>query len=456
MMWEKRLRNITGSDFIKNIVMLISGNIIGYGINLITLPIISRIYTQNELGEYELILSSAGIFLAILQLSMMLVIMIPEEEHEAIIISKIICYFTLFGSILIVAVLLSLASNIQFFHVNISYRVGVILFGFYLFFYNLQNIYYSFTNRKKMYSVLFWNPILMAAVNGLFSIIFGFLNGGSIGYLIGTITSYVFAILHMKRYVHPFADSVSMHEIKKVLAEYREYPLIQLPAALVSTIALQIPAQFLGRIFSAAVLSGYTMACKILTVPVSLLAAPVNRVYYRTLVEKLEKREKAGEFAFSLIKHNILLAIIPIGLLMIFGDRILSIFLGRAWGVSGTYILIMGMMYLLKYCSACMSGTFVAAGKQRVSLFFSVFNLILYGLWGIMVFNIQIGVIKAIILYTIFASIQEIVNLILCMYCLRYSIIECLKFFLNYIMGSTIIIYLLYGFRRWIEWRAVN
>ena len=80
-MWEKRLRNITGSDFIKNIVMLISGNIIGYGINLITLPIISRIYTQNELGEYELILSSAGIFLAILQLSMMLVIMIRIKKE---------------------------------------------------------------------------------------------------------------------------------------------------------------------------------------------------------------------------------------------------------------------------------------------------------------------------------------------------------------------------------------
>ena len=92
MIWKKGLTNITGSEFIKNIMMLITGNIIGYGINLITLPIISRIYTQSELGEYELILSSAGIFLAILQLSMMLVIMIPEEEHEAVIISKIILY----------------------------------------------------------------------------------------------------------------------------------------------------------------------------------------------------------------------------------------------------------------------------------------------------------------------------------------------------------------------------
>jgi O-antigen/teichoic acid export membrane protein len=456
MIWKKGLTNITGSEFIKNIMMLITGNIIGYGINLITLPIISRIYTQSELGEYELILSSAGIFLAILQLSMMLVIMIPEEEHEAVIISKIILYFTLFGSILIVAVLLALAPDIQFFHVNISYSGGILLFGLYLIFYNLQNIYYSFTNRKKLYSILLWNPVLMAAANGFFSIAFGLCGGGSVGYLLGTIISYIAAILHMKRHVQPFVDSVRIYEIKEVLAKYREYPLIQLPAALVSTIALQIPAQFLGRIFSAAVLGGYTMACKILTVPVSLLAAPVNRVYYRSLVEKLENREEAGKFAFSLLKNNILIAVVPIGLLMVFGDKIISIVLGRAWRISGTYILIMGMMYLLKYCSACMSGTFVAAGKQRISLFFSVFTLFLYGVWGFIIYKVQIDVISAIILYTVFASIQEIVNLLLCMYCLRFPMMKCLKFFLNYIIGSTAIIYLLYGFRRWIEWRFLK
>ena len=69
---KENLIDILKSDFIKNIATLISGNIIGYGINLITLPIISRVYTQSELGGYDLIVSSAGIFLTILQLSLIL------------------------------------------------------------------------------------------------------------------------------------------------------------------------------------------------------------------------------------------------------------------------------------------------------------------------------------------------------------------------------------------------
>lgn len=453
---KENLIDILKSDFIKNIATLISGNIIGYGINLITLPIISRVYTQSELGGYDLIVSSAGIFLTILQLSLMLVIMIPKEDYQAAVISRIIWYFTLIGSFLSVVFLIVLSfmpSGFQLFEVNISYPYGLLLFGCYLVFYNLQNIYYAFSNRKKLYSVLFWNPILMAAANGILSIGFGLCGKGIAGYLFGTIASYAIAILHMKRYVQPFLGKFNFEEIKKTLFVYRAYPLVQLPAALVASIAIQIPAQFLGRMFSTAVLGGYTMACKILSVPVALLASPVNRVYYRSLVEKLEKQENAGEFAFSLLKHNILLAVVPVGILMIFGDWIAGFVLGKGWEISGIYILIMGMMYLLKYCSTCMSGTFVAVGMQKLSFKFSLFTLLLFSVWGGITYWADLSAMEAIILYTIFASAQELLNLLLCMYCLKFSIWHYIKFVLTYILGSVVGIYLLYGLRKWIEWR---
>lgn len=423
--------------------------------NLITLPIISRIYTQSELGGYDLIVSSADIFLTILQLSLMLVIMLPKEEEQAVIVCKIIWYFTLVGSGLSVMTLLIVKSRFQLFNVVASYSMGIILFGCYLVCYNLQNIYYSFTNRKKLYSVLLWNPILTAGVNGILSVGLGILGWGTIGYLIGTIISYIAAVIHMKRYVRPFAGKVNLRAVKETLIQYRRYPMVQLPAALVSSVALQIPAQFLGRMFSASVLGGYTMACKLLSVPVALLAAPVNRVYYRTLAGKLNDKEKAGEFAFLLLKNNVLAACIPIGVLIIFGDWIVGLLLGKSWMISGTYILIMGMMYLLKYCSACMSGTFVAAGKQNISFGFSVFTLLLYAMWGVITSRLKLGVLEAIIFYTICASVQELTNLLLCMYCLKVSIIKYLHFVLKYIVGSTVIIYLIYAFRQWIQWRCV-
>ena len=444
---RKKILYIKSSDFIKNIATLLSGNILGYGINLVLLPIISRIYTQSALGEYDLLISSANIVLPILQLSLLLVIMIPSDEMVAKIICRIILYFTLIGSAIICCILFFLAPGFYLFKLNVPYAYGLILFSGYLILYNLQNIYYSYTNRKKLYSVLFWNPIIMSATNGILSIVLGKCNGGSSGYMIGTLASYAVAVMHMKKHVHPFQCEQSPVKIYSVLKQYKKYPLVQLPSALVSNIAIQLPAQFLGRMFSVTILSGYTMACKILSVPVSLLAVPVNRVYYRTLIEKLENGENAGEFAFTLVKNNIMMAFVPIGFLMIFGDIITGFFLGSEWAVSGVYISILGVMYLLKYCSSCMSGTFVAVGRQDLSLGFSVFTLLLYGGCFIFAYRLELGIIETMIFYAFFASLHELMNLLLCMHCLQFPITRYLKFVLKNILVGFSIVYLFCGIR---------
>lgn len=265
--------------------------------------------------------------------------------------------------------------------------------------------------------------------------------------MIGTLASYAVAVMHMKKHVHPFQCEQSPVKIYSVLKQYKKYPLVQLPSALVSNIAIQLPAQFLGRMFSVTILSGYTMACKILSVPVSLLAVPVNRVYYRTLIEKLENGENAGEFAFTLVKNNIMMAFVPIGFLMIFGDIITGFFLGSEWAVSGVYISILGVMYLLKYCSSCMSGTFVAVGRQDLSLGFSVFTLLLYGGCFIFAYRLELGIIETMIFYAFFASLHELMNLLLCMHCLQFPIIRYLKFVLKNILVGFSIVYLFCGIR---------
>lgn len=441
----KKIIYIKSSDLIKNIATLLSGNILGYGINLLSLPIISRLYTQSELGEYDLIVSSANIVIPVLQLALLLVIMLPKEDLQANCICKIIWGSTIIGSIFIVCFLNLISSRYKILNINAPYKITTVLFGAYIIFNTLQAIYYSYTNRKKLYKILFWNPILMNATNSAGSIMLGIIGLGSLGYLVGTILSYLIAVLHMARFVFPFRGHVSYSYIKTTLSEYKMYPLVQMPANLIQTWGIQLPSQFLGRIFSVATLGGYTMACKILSVPVSLLATPVNRVYYRTLVEKINAGQDAGEFAFSLFSNNIKIAIVPISILMIFGEWIVKFLLGNNWAVSGTYITILGIMYLLKYCVACMAGTYVATKRQSYSIITAVLNLIIYIMCFSLAYMIKLGALETIILYTIFSSIYEIVSISLCMHCLRYSLKKVWIFIAKYILGLSLIVYPIYA-----------
>lgn len=150
--FTKSLLKIKESDLVKNIFILMSGNILGYGISFIMLPIISRIFTQSELGMYDLIVSSASIIMPILQMALLLVIMIPREDEQAICICKIISLTAIIGSILIILFLLFFSSSYRIFSGGF-YEINLIMLGLYIIFNTIQSVYYSYTNRKKLYKV---------------------------------------------------------------------------------------------------------------------------------------------------------------------------------------------------------------------------------------------------------------------------------------------------------------
>lgn len=432
------------SEVVKNMAVLASGVVLGYGINMALLPIIGRLYSPAQLGEYDLVLSIGNIIISLVSLALIIAIMIPREDEEAVKICKVINASTNILLAAFVVLNLIISPYYKLFDISINYYLACGILVLYVWAYNQQNLYYAFVNRKKKYKVLFWNPILAAIMNSGLSIIFGLFHWGTVGYLLGTISSYVACIIHMRKHVNPFCGKHSASILWETLKKYKVYPLVQLPANMVSTVSAQIPIQFLGRMFSTTALGGYTMACKLLSVPVSLLATPVNRVYYREAAEKHAKGEMIGDFCFNIIEKNIKLAILPIGILVVFGKEIATLFLGQTWSVSGTYISILGILYLLKYCSACVSGTFIILGKQKTALFCSIWLLFQYTTCFVIANSLNMTVVQTIIFYAVLDGIYNFVNLLLCMIYAKFSIKKYMIFVLKYIVGSAIIIWGIY------------
>lgn len=438
------IEKIKNSDIVKNIAMLASGVVIGYAINTLLLPIIGRVYTPSEIGEYDLVTSIGNIAMNLVCLALIVAIMLPREDEEAIKICKIIKTANLIFLSFFLLVLIIISPYYKIFDVSDNYYLTCFLLVMYIWMFNQQSIYYSFVNRKKLYKTLFWNPIFTAIVNSGCSILLGVLGLKTTGYLLGTIASYVACVFHMRLKVNPYEGKHTLSELWETLKGYKVYPMIQLPANMVSTVSTQLPIQFLGRAVSTSALGGYTMACKILSVPVSLLATPVNRVYYREAAELRNRGENIGNFCFNVLDKNIKLALLPITILIVFGEKIVTVFLGNNWQQSGVYLSVLGILYLLKYCSSCLSGTFVVVGKQKTGLISSILALLLYSLCFGIAQLLDLSVLYTIILYAVADSIYNFIVLFLYMYYTKFSIRRYLVFVFKYIIGSSIIIYGLY------------
>lgn len=443
-MIKKYIDKLKSTEIVKNIIVLVSGVVIGYGINMILLPIVSRVYSPEVLGEYDLITSNGNIIATLVCLALVVAIMTPRKDEEAIRICKLIRVSSILFTAITFLILLVAAKQIKIFDVKMNYVFALLLLSLYVILFNEQNIFYAYTNRKKKYKVLFWNPIFSALINSGGSIILGLLWGGTISYMAGTLLSYLACILHMRANVNPYEGKINLQELKQTLNRYKVYPKVQLPANMVSIVSGQLPIQFLGHVFGTAALGGYTMACKILSIPVTLLATPINRVYYKEAAEKYSKGEQIGSFCFDMIEKNIKIAIIPIGILIIAGQKIVPFFLGKDWEIAGIYISALGMLYLLKYCSSCVSGTFVIIEKQSVALICSICSLVMYICSFIIASILNLNVVQTIVLYAIFDGLYNLLNLFLCVFYTGYSMKNYFVFLLKYIVGSMFFIYAVY------------
>lgn len=375
--FAERIRN---NSFIKNVLSLSSGVIIGQIISTVGMPIISRIYTAADMGDYTLITSSANVIIAISVLGMLTVFMLPAKDSEARELCRLVTLSTIVISIVCVIFLYLISPWWRILSTEkISYSIALVVLWSYVVLSSVNNICYAYVNRMRMYKVLFWNPILGAAVNISFGIVFGLLGWGVVGYTLAHVISMFANIFHLVIHANPFSSIPQSERIgyKKLLISYQRFPKYQMPANLISNIAIQIPLEIMNITFSATVLGYYSMANRILSMPIALLATPINRVYFQEASRRHQRGEDIAEFGYKIMESNIKIAIIPIVILMVFGRWIFAFILGSQWAEAGSYAAMLGIYFLVTFCVNCLSGSFVIIGKSSWNLVCATINVLI-------------------------------------------------------------------------------
>lgn len=425
---------VRNNSFVKSVMTLSAGVLVSQVITFVSLPFISRIYGPGILGDYSFLVSNAAILGVLVCLGLMSAIMIPKEDNEAKGLCRLTVLAVILLSTLLLAVALLLSGTLQLFTVNLNYKVACLLLWLYIVLTNISAVCYAYTNRLKLYKVLFWNPVIGVCADLAVSILLGLLGCGLWGYLFGKLLSALLTTLYMLRYANPFSgktdDSYSMLNL---LRKHKKFPLYQCPANIVDTLAQQLPVQLVKRLFGSAILGSYSMCMGILGIPVRFLSSPVNRVYYQEAASRYNAGEPIGEFSYKILTANIKTAIIPIALLMIFGEPLFVFFLGAQWEQAGSFAAILGLYQLVVFCSTCLSGNFVIIGKQKLNLFFSVLgivlNLLAFGI-GFFAFG---NVYHVLVLFALAGTLYKLADIGLFLYYTGIRFGRFLRFVLFYI-----------------------
>lgn len=370
--WEK----MKGSSFFVSVIKVGSGQLAAQFFSLVSIPILSRIYSDTAYGETALITSTAAILTSASTLGLTSAVMKPEEDEEArtVFTTAFLVNFMICSGF--VGIYLLLAGKRRLFEISGSYALALLLMWLYCVLNTTASLLKVYINRRKKYNKLFWNPIIGAVGNLVVAMPLGMLGLGFEGFMLTHIVQLLIVIIHMMRGDIPFSKKYCIRDFKRVIIDYKEYILFQYPSNFVGNFGIEYPTQYFGRTFTSQELGGYSMCVRILKFPVRLIAAPISTVYFRTATEYHREGKNLAGFTYQMISKILLISVLPITVFIFISEPLFAFVLGEAWREAGSLASFLIIQYVLLFCSQTTSYCRVSIGRQRMNLAVTTIRLI--------------------------------------------------------------------------------
>ncbi|EML9207367.1 type 8 capsular polysaccharide synthesis protein Cap8K [Staphylococcus aureus] len=361
-----RLNKFIGDSFL---MILSSG--IAQVILIITTPIITRLYSPTEFGEFTIFSNIAMILIPIINARYDLLIVNTKNDRSANILSQI----SFLISLLILLILIPIFAISAWLYPN--FILDFIFIIIMLFLVSLTNIFTNYLNKERKHKVLSLINVFRAGSMALLQIIFGLLALGSLGLIIGFSLSYIAGItLGYKTFKKHFNIVRDKEETKALFLENKNQLVYSTPSILLNSLSFSVVVFFIGILYTNTEVGIYGMAIRVLGIPVTIISLGLSKIFMQ---QANDYYIEYGNFRNLLLKFSSILVIVSIILyvpLYLFSEELVNILLGHSWVDAITVIKIVIPLFVIRLIVSTVSLSVIVLQKQQLELILQALFLI--------------------------------------------------------------------------------
>jgi len=408
----------TSGSFRRNTLIMSSGAFINVLFSLILYPIVTRIYSKEDFGDYGLIISVVSILSLAGTALYPTGIVIPKFRASFYALVKL-C-FTLTFVTLVVTILWILFFQKSFLYIFKLHGVrdylylipiGVVAFS-------LKTIFININVRRKLFK---YNAISNVAGSfSMKSLNVGYallISASSFGLLITHFVSVAIQILTLgigkiKRDII-FSMSSSFDAMRQVAIKYKKYPLHLLPGNLINKYTSDLPIYLLTAYFNSSIVGAFVLANSIMLIPLNVIGNSMSSVFLQKSNELYIKNPRElSKFTSNLNRKMVALGVVVFGFLFGFGDIAFCLVFGKKWLLAGQIAIVLSICFVMKLIAGPLAVIFKSVGKEQYSLYASVVLGVLRtaGLYAGLYYN---NFMKAVWFFTIGNAIGYLFTLML-------------------------------------------
>jgi O-antigen/teichoic acid export membrane protein len=369
---------IKKSDFISKIILLVSGTLIAQSISYLLSPVISRLYTPEEMSYLTLFIKIVSFLAVISTARYEIAFPIPKrDEHAFSLYRKSFFFIKIIVLLSVIAVLLFDVFEIQKIYLeSILYFIPI---GIFLVAFNSQGLNWAI--RMEDYKSINTSKILQSSANSIFCVLFGFLSFGEYGLLISFVISLILSNIPYWRVFSRTKKMMYSFKLKgrdfAILKSYSDFPFINLPHVMMDLTKELFIALFLIYYFDKEVLGLYDFSYRMLRLPIAIIGASLSQVLFKKVVDLINDKQPIYRLVRKTVVVLFLISVLPFGILFFYGSEIFGFVFGDNWREAGVYSEIMAPWLMMNFIVSPLSQIPTVLNKQKTFFILSFISTLI-------------------------------------------------------------------------------
>lgn len=372
------LHALRTSRFFLAVYSVVGGSFIAQVLNLAFQPIVSRLYSVEQFGEYTVYTTVLSVGYILITLAYDQAVIAAKDRTEA--------QRLLFGTVYLSAILSALFA---LFCILCRTQVlawmklddcdWLLLLPLNMFLLSCYNMVSSYNCILEKYRSIGVAACIRSGVMGLGQIALFYIGAGTSGLPLGRILALIACSCALVHHFLSSGISLENTRLRAVLSAMKEnyqFPLFQMPASFVSNFMDMIITFSILALYSQAELGLYSRVAQTLSVPMSLIASSLRQVSILEFGKIQDDAAATNTFLNKFCFGSSILIILPMTVLFFFGEALFVFVFGKNWVGIGPYISLLVPLYSANFVSYAMSGAAVFKKKQSTLLLFQIWMMV--------------------------------------------------------------------------------
>lgn len=376
------IRELRKKTFFRNVLMVATGTAAAQLLVFVASPFITRLYGPEAFGLLGTFTAIIGIVGPIAALSYPIAIVLPKQNSEAISISKLAFFLTLFTSLISLILVVLFDKQIDRIleqnNFNYTYLIPLVIF-----FAGIVQIAEQWLIRTRRFKVSAKATFFQSLYNQTGKLGLGLLHpfASSLIFVQSfTGLTKILIIFFLSRNI--FEKNILYNIIfkekslsmKKVAKKYSDFPVFRAPEVCLNAASQSLPIILLSSLFGPSAAGFYTICRTVLALPTQLIGKSVSDVLYPRIAQAANKGENVNKLLIKATWGLVFIGLLPFGLIILFGPWLFSFIFGEEWVTAGEYAR---WIALWSYCGFLNRPSVVALPVIKAQSFHLKFTFIM-------------------------------------------------------------------------------